>query len=521
MTESNSTNRDFDLIIKNGLIYDGTLSDPVKTDIGVNGDKIEFVGNISGGAGKIIDATGHIVTPGFIDVHTHCDLSFTGLERQLERIDSLPGVKGNLNYLYQGVTTVVSGNCGLGIPDIDRWFNMLDQFQFGTNAYHLAPHGMIRHELFGTDQPGKLDAEQMTAMKRRISEEMEKGAIGFSTGLEYAPGLMANNDELIELNKIVHQYDRIYTTHMRNESGETDESGMMGFEKAFNDTMIVAREAEVPVEISHLKLTRSMKSQKVSIVLNLIEEARAKGLKVTADQYPYDAGSSHIAIHLPDELKSDSGIKDQFKKPAYRTELKKAIEAVLLVLGPDKTLITFYRERPEFEGKTIQEIADLEGKSPTEVYADMLCEKRAPSGVFFSQDMDVVRKLMPADYVITGSDGWTVPFGRTCPHPRTYGTFPGKIKKFALEEKLLSLNQAIYSMTGLPAETYKMEGRGKITAGAFADIAVIDLEKLEDNSTYLDPHHYAKGVNYLLVNGSLAIDNGKATNHESGKALRM
>ena len=173
------------------------------------------------------------------------------------------------------------------------------------------------------------------------------------------------------------------------------------------------------------------------------------------------------------------------------------------------------------EGKNIQEIAELEGKDPIEVYADMLCEKRAPTGVFFSQDMDVVRKLMPAEYVMTGSDGWTIPFGRTVPHPRTYGTFPTKIKKYALEDKLLPLNQAIYSMTGLPAEAFKMKSRGRIENGAYADIAVINLDKLEDNSTYIDPHHYAKGVNFLLVNGSLAIDNGKATQTESGRALRM
>jgi N-acyl-D-amino-acid deacylase len=521
MTKLNSTGQDFDLIIKNGLVYDGTLSDPVKADIGVNGDKIEFVGYISGGAGKIIDATGHIVTPGFIDVHTHCDSTFSILGNRLDRLNELPGVKGNHNYLYQGVTTVVSGNCGDGYSDLNRWFDVLDKIQFGTNVYHLAPHGAIRAEVFGEDQPLELNPKQMDAMKKRVAEEMEKGAIGMSSGLIYAPGLLANNQEFIELNKVVSEYNRIYTTHMRSESGEIGEDGLSGFEKAFNDTILVAREAEVPVEISHLKLTVPLEKSQAGMVLELIEKARADGLQITADQYPYDAGSSHLAIFMPNYMKSQTGIKEQYKKPEARDELRKAIKAEFSILPPEKTLVTIYTERKDLEGKNIQEIAELEGKDPIEVYADMLCEKRAPTGVFFSQDMDVVRKLMPAEYVMTGSDGWTIPFGRTVPHPRTYGTFPTKIKKYALEDKLLPLNQAIYSMTGLPAEAFKMKSRGRIENGAYADIAVINLDKLEDNSTYIDPHHYAKGVNFLLVNGSLAIDNGKATQTESGRALRM
>ena len=520
MPQLKITDLDFDLIIKNGTIYDGSLSEPFKADIGINGEKIEFVGQINGQAAKTIDATGHIVTPGFIDVHTHCDSTFAGLERRLDQLDAFPGVKGNLNYIYQGVTTIVSGNCGGGFSDINHWFDILDKVRFGTNVYHLAPHGAIRGELFGDDQPEVLNTDQMAAMKRRVEEEMEKGAVGFSTGLEYAPGLLADIKELVELNKIVNKHQRIYTTHMRSESGIMDAEGITGFERAFNDTMEVARQAEVPVEISHLKIEGSHDISQADLVLDLIEKARSDGLRVTADQYPYNAGSSHLAIRLPDYLKSDSGIKDKYKVPEARDEIIKGIRQALSRHAPDKTQITMYREKRIFEGKTVAEIAEMEGKDVVEVYADMLCEKRAPMAVFFTQDMDIVRKLMPAEFVSTGSDGWTVPFGMTSPHPRTYGTFPGKIKRFVLEEKILSLEQAIHSMTGLPADTFKMAGRGKIKEGNFADITVIDLENLEDNSTYVDPHHYAKGMEYLIVNGILAIEHGKATDVESGKALR-
>ncbi len=521
MAGKKSTDADFDLIVRGGTVYEGTMADPVTVDIGVNGDKIEFVGEILGKAATTINAAGYIVTPGFIDVHTHCDMTFLSLEGQLEQIDSFPGVKGNLNYLYQGVTTVVSGNCGLGYGDINSWFDMLDHLEFGTNVYHLASHGSIRKEAFGENQPGELNSRQLETMIRRVSEEMEKGAVGFSTGLEYAPGLMATNKELIELNKVVRKHNRIYTTHMRSESGAADAEGITGIERAFNETMAVVRAAEVPVEISHLKITAPTNNQRASLVLNLIEKARAEGLKVTADQYPYDAGSSHLAIELPDHLKSDTGIKDEFKAPEYRDELKRSITDMFQFLGPEKILITIYGEKTAYEGKTVREIADIEGGDPADSYADMLCEQRSPFAVFFSQDMKIVEAIMPNDYIITGSDGWTVPMGLTSPHPRTYGTFPGKIRKHVLDQKLMDLKQAIYSMTGLPAETFNMKGRGKITPGAHADIAIIDLDTIDTASTYLDPHHYAEGVVHLLVNGTVTIENGKATGVEAGKCLRM
>jgi N-acyl-D-aspartate/D-glutamate deacylase len=217
--------RPFDTIIKNGTVYDGTMRQPFEADIGVVKDKIAAIGKLSGSAKRTIDARGSVVAPGFIDVHTHCDLTFqkSGLKRYLSYV--MPSWKGNYNYLYQGVTTVISGNCGYGYTDTHKWLKMVDSVGFGTNVYHLVPHGMIREELFGTDQSQHLTAAQMAAMQNRIAEELDKGALGMSTGLEYAPGLMATTRELIELSKVVRDKGGIYTTHMRDESGTITKNG--------------------------------------------------------------------------------------------------------------------------------------------------------------------------------------------------------------------------------------------------------------------------------------------------------
>ncbi|MCJ7771730.1 MAG: D-aminoacylase [Desulfobacterales bacterium] len=517
---NSDSNLEYDVVIKGGTVYDGTMTNPVSADIGVKGDMITAIGTIDKPAGKIISANGMIVTPGFIDIHTHCDLTFqrSGMKRYLAYF--MPSWKGNHNYITQGVTTVVTGNCGLGYSDLNTWFNMVDSAGFGTNVYHLAPHGMIREELFGKDQPEELTSGQLEKMKARVAEEMEKGAIGLSTGLEYAPGLLASTSEIIELCKVARKYNRLYATHIRNESGELDANGITNAEKYIQEAIEIGRKAEIPVEISHLKISVPLNNKKASLILDLIEGARGQGLDVTADQYPYAAGSTTISILLPNEFKSFNGVKEEFKTADGKKEIKKVIGKVFEYLGPEKTLITMYPGKESYEGKTIKEIAEIEGRSPEDAYADMVCDDEMPVGVFFSQDMSIVCDIMPKDYIITGSDGWTVPKGMTKPHPRVYGTFPKKIREFVLEEKLMDLTLAIRSMTSLPAEKFNMKGRGKIAVGNYADIAVINMKTITDKATYLDPHQYSEGIDTLLVNGIVSIENGKITGERGGKPLR-
>ncbi len=511
----------YDIVIKGGTIYDGTLAAPAIGDIGIVGDKIVEVGRLAGKSLRTIDASGLIVTPGFIDVHTHCDLAVQRLSVRKEALDLDPGFKGNYCYLYQGVTTVVAGNCGWGFTETDDWLKWVDSSKFGTNSYHLAPHGVIRQKLFGDDQPEELSEAQLDLFKNKIEESMAQGAVGMSTGLAYAPGFLTHTGELIELAKVVRKHGGLYASHIRNESGRPDGQGKFGVIESIKEALEIGRRAEIPVQISHLKIMEPINSLTAKRILDLIEAARAEGLDVTADQYPYESGSSFLTLLLPNEFVEKDGVKEKYKSQHGREEVRKAIEQLFASFPPEKILIATFGPKSAFEGKTLREVAELEKKSPGECYAELVCGDEVATGVFFNQDMKVVREIMPHDYVMTASDGWPVPKGLGRPHPRCYGTFPRKIRQFALEEKILSLSAALRSMTSLPAEKFKLKGRGKIAAGNFADIAIIDLKKIRDRATYLDPHQYAEGVEGLLVNGVVSIERGVTTGAGAGKGLKL
>ena len=276
----------------------------------------------------------------------------------------MPSWKGNHNYLYQGVTTVVTGNCGYGYADTDQWFDRVKSVGFGTNVYTLVPHGRIREALFGKDQPGKLNQRQLAAMKNRIAAEMEKGAIGMSTGLEYAPGYMADTSELIELSKVVRHHGGINTTHMRDESGKLYPDGDKGIIKSIHEAVKIAQEAEIPVQISHLKISAPINGTRPREVLDVIESARLKGLDITADQYPYAAGSTLISHLLPNDMKTSTSVKEKYKTKAGRREIITVMNEVFKIYPPEKTLIAMYDGKSDYEGKTVKEIAETEGQDP-------------------------------------------------------------------------------------------------------------------------------------------------------------
>jgi len=510
----------YDCVIRGGLVYDGISSEPRQADVAVRGDRITAVGRIEGPAARVVQADGLIVMPGFIDVHTHCDLTFkrSGLKRHLARV--MPSWKGNYNYLHQGVTTVVTGNCGYGYTDVDYWFGLLEDIGFGTNVYHLAPHGMLREALFGPDHQGPLNASQLDRLAGRVEEEMQKGAVGLSAGLEYAPGIWADVREISTCARAARKHGGLFTVHMRDESGAVKPGGRPALLESIAEVVEAARQAEVGLEISHLKISAPYNDLRPGQVFDLIEEARRQGLDVTADQYPYTAGSTYISILLPDEFKSGLGVKDRYKTRSGQVEIEKAMAEVFSYLPPDRILISFDPNDETREGKTLEVLAETTGRTPARAYAEMVCEDPPPTGIFFMMKEADVRALMQPDYVMTASDGWTVPKDMTKPHPRCYGTFPKKIREYVLKERIVDLPRAIRSMTSQPAEKFRLKDRGRIEVGYFADIAVIDLKGLNHHASYLDPHQYASGVRHLLVNGVAAIENGQATGERGGRACR-
>ena len=516
-----SQNAGFDILIMGGTIYDGTTKDPYVADIGIIVDKIAAIGDLSGTrAKKVINAGGLIVTPGFIDVHNHSDLVFlfSGNKKYFALIT--PAWKGNYNYLTQGVTTIVTGLCGGGYADTKQWLGMVSLIKYGTNVYHLIPYGMLRGKLFGQDQPRELTAVQLDTLKKSVEKEMQNGAIGVSVGLEYAPDCFTTTDELVEIAKVVKKYGGIYDAHIRDNTGTIHENGQPGVLLAIKETIEIGKRAKIPVHVSHIQLDLPWNDVQAKQMYGLIEEARREGVDITADQHPYEAGFAILSYRLPNEFKTAVGVKDKYKTPEGRVLMQKEIEKVFVFLGPEKIMITSCPTNEKYENKTIKDIAVMENKDPAEVYVNLVCMDRAPYALFFEISDEVNRENMPHDYVFTASDGFTVFDAAASPHPRFFGCFPRKIKKYALEEKILSFNDAIRSMTSLPAEKFKMNLRGKIAAGYYADIAVIDLKNFTDRATYAERGRYSEGVVYLLVNGKLSINNGKLTGKRGGRALK-
>ena len=514
----------FDTLITGGTIYDGTVRDPYVADIGIIGDRIAAIGDLSGGtAKKTIDAKGLIVTPGFIDVHNHTDLNvlmaliMSGKEDDLSMIT--PGWKENRNYSTQGVTTIVTGLCGGGFWDVDKWLGLIDSVKFGANVYHMIPYGMLRQQLFGDNQPTALTASQLNTLKDMVEKEMKNGALGVSVGLEYAPDCFTTTDELVEIAKVVNRYGGIYDAHIRDQTGTMHENGQPGELNSIKETIEIGKRSGIPVHISHIQLNLPWNDVESKQMHDLIEQARAEGMDITADQHPYDAGYSILSYRLPAEFKTGLGVNERYKTPEGKAQMREAVKKVFTFLGPEK--ITLISGPEKYRNKTIREIAEMEGKDPAEVYVDLSCLEPAPFALFLEISDKVNREIMPHDYVFTASDGFTVFEPEDSPHPRFFGCFPRKIKKYALEEKLLSLNDAIRSMTSLPAAKFNIRDRGMIAVGKFADIAVIDLENFTDRATYAERSRYSEGVVYLLVNGELSIDNGKLTGKRGGRALRL
>lgn len=493
---------DADLVLTDAQIFDGSGGEAIVGDVAIKGDSIVGVGRFElTGDPRKIDATNLIVSPGFIDLHNHSDRPITRAETRLNR-----------NYITQGVTTIVTGNCGGGRADVRQYLEQIDEAGAGTNVVHLIPQGSLRREVVGSDNRPP-SPEELERMKLAVAEGMQAGAWGLSTGLIYVPSKYAATEELIAISRVVAQHGGIYVSHMRNENTRLLES--------IDETLTIGREAELPVHISHFKASGRAAWGLAADAVVKVQQARDNGQRVTADQYPYIASSTSLgAMVVPDRYRSTKAFKKAMADPdsakELQTQLRQSIESRS---GGASLFIASYSKQRDWQGRDLESLA----KELKRDVVDLVVEIQTNGGaamVNFGMQEAEVRLIMQQPYVAVASDGGAKVPNDTVPHPRNYGTFPRKIGRYAIRGKTVTLAAAIRSATGLPAEILGLPQRGFVKAGYAADLVVFDPETLLDTATFEKPHQYATGVRYLLVNGVLVIDEGRVTEKLPGRALR-
>lgn len=490
-----------DTLIRGGSVIDGTGSAASKADVGITGDRITFVGDAAAAgiqADRTIDATGLIVAPGFIDPHTHTAADL-----------SSPKQNSNQAYLFQGVTTVVTGNDGDSPFPIGKTLEDWQRQGIGSNAILLVGHGTVRGKVLGAAdvQP---TAEQLDKMKALVRQAMDEGAFGMSTGLYYAPGSFAKTEEVIELSKVVAERGGLYDSHIRDESSYT--IGLLG---SIEEVIRIGREAKLPVHISHIKALGTEVWGQSKQAIELINRARAEGINVTAGQYPYTASGTSVTASLVPRWAEDGGnaqllkrIEDPVVRPRLLAEMEKNLKRRN---GANAILITSAKDR-SIVGKRLDTIAAMWRKTPIEAAIDII--KAGGAGVAsFNMTESDIEAFMKQDWTMTDSDG-------SGGHPRKYGTYPRKIREYVLNRHIITMPRMIQSSSSQVAELFKLKDRGKIGMGYFADVIVFDEKTINERATYEQPELLSEGMKFVIVNGKLAIDGGKYTGALAGRALR-
>jgi N-acyl-D-amino-acid deacylase len=491
----------FDLLIRSGQVIDGTGAPARVADVGIVGDRVVFVGraDASGPRPKrTIDASGLVVAPGFIDPHAHV----------LEDLSS-PERRANVPYLMQGVTTVITGNDGGGPADVAGTLALWERQKLGTNAALLVGHGSVRGQVLGMTDAAPT-AEQLDSMRALVSRAMQAGALGLSSGLYYAPGSYASTEEVTELAKSAAQAGGVYDSHLRDESSYT-----IGLIAAVDEAIRIGREAGIAINISHIKALGADVWGRSDSVVAHIRAARAAGVRVTADQYPYLAsGSSVGASLLPRwaEVGGRDSLRARLTDPASRVRIVAEMERNLVRRGGAGSLLVTSSRDASLSGKTLERIAAERGVSPVQAAVDIVLAGGAAVASFNMAERDV-ETFMRQDFVLTGSDGSTG-------HPRKYGTFPRKLREYVFKRGVLTLPEAIRRGSSLTAETFGIRDRGRVADGYFADVIVFDPATVADRATYEEPTRLAVGVRYVIVNGAVAVDGGSYTGALAGRVVR-
>jgi N-acyl-D-amino-acid deacylase len=495
---------DVDVLLRGGTLFDGTGSAGVLGDVGLKGDKIVAVGQFRvGRAGRTLDCTGLYVAPGFIDLHTHSDGQVVD-----------PLFRASVNYVLQGCTTQVTGNCGSGPVNVGEFYRKIDIGGAGTNVAHLLPQGSLRDQIIGNIDR-KATPEEIGRMQELAAKAMRDGAWGMSTGLIYVPSVYADTPELISIAQIVSRHGGIYASHIRGEGTE--------LLAAVNEAIQIGREAKLPVHVSHFKASGQESWGTLRVAAELIEQARQQGQQATADQYPYIASSTSLEATIVPTWARSGGSKalqerlaDAEQGPRLKNDLRESLEKKR---DGAAILIARCRAKPDWNGKSVKEIADAEQRTSLDVSLEILKNGGAQI-VHFSMNEDDVRLAMQRPWVATASDGGSKLPSDDRPHPRSYGTFARKIGYYSLREKVIPIEHAIRSATALPADILGLKDRGRLQVGQFADVVAFDPKTYIDTATFTEPHQYATGMKYIFVNGQPAVHEGVPTGALAGRALR-
>lgn len=497
---------EYDVLIRHGRVVDGTGAPWVRADVAIAGDRIAAVGKLEGSAAKhVIDATGLYVAPGFIDGHTHAGPALT-----VARTAAAEPL------LRQGITTAFVNPDGGGPTDLAAQREALAKSGPGVNVALLIGHNSVRSAVLGSDDrtPEAAELARMAALVRRA---FEQGAFGLSAGPFYSQGTFSKTEEHIALARVAAEFDGFYTSHVRDEADYS-----VGVVAAVDEVIRVAREARLPGIVTHIKVLGPRVWGLSGEIIRRIDAARADGVEVFADQYPYEASSTGLTAALVPSWVQAGGtgaLRGRLENPETRARIRnEMVENLARRAGAANIQIRSHRANPALEGKRLDAIARERVAEPVDVAIDLILAGGAQI-VSFNMDERDVRAFMVQPWTMTCSDGELVAPGEGVPHPRSYGPYARKLRRYVVEEKVLTLERAIHSMTGLPAMVFRVRDRGQIRPGAFADLAIFDLAAVRDRATYEAPHQLSEGMRHVLINGQRVLQDDALTGVRAGRVL--
>ena len=503
---SAQTPQQFDILIRNGRVLDGTGNPWYRADIGITGDRIGAVGQLGNATAKTtIDAADRYVTPGFIDVHSHAGGGLATEE-----------LKHGQPLLAQGLTTVFVNPDGGGPVDLAAQRATYEKQRIGVNVAQMVPHGSIRREVMDMSDRDP-NAGELAKMVELTRQGMLAGGFGLSSGLYYAPGSYSKTGEVIAMARATAPFGGVYSSHIRDESDYT-----IGVVAAVQEVIDIAEQGGVVGVVSHMKALGPASWGLSKTLIANIEAARTRGVQVFADQYPYEASGTGIVGALIPRSAQVGGRDAMMKRITgeLRNEIRAEVKTNIARRGgADTLMISRYAVNPSFEGQRLSTLAARAGVPPEE-YALQLLEKGDASLVSFNMSENDIESIMRQPWTMTCTDGDLPRMNVGVPHPRAYGAFARKLKRYVAERGAIDLPSAIRSMTTLPATVFGMKDRGQLRAGAFADVLIFDLAKINDPATYEKPHQLAEGMIDIIVNGELARRAGKFTSTLAGRVLR-